>query len=739
MRLRHILTMISVAALSASMVVVGAGTASAATTNVVSRPGDLQGWRVEFLTNSVRPGFVTGPAPAPLGEGSFRFDTGAPGAAAAGAKVELSNGGLNDQLVSDLSGLRFDVYLEENGTGQAGQPFVNLKVDADANGSIDTTLAYVHTTLPLNTWTEVDTQDGSASGATGWSCSSTVVTCGTSRITWTEMLALLPDGAVFQNSTGFPRSLILAAGQSASAAGQTVRGAVDRVTWSLGDAEVENDFEPALINAADNTVAEPTTGTATGQIEVTLSGPNSFFSLDAPLAGRRGQPVTVGYATADGTATADEDYTPTTGTLTYDPATGQTSALIPVTILADATADDGETVLVNLSAPVNGVLQRATATLTITDSTPPANEPGYVPLSPARILDTRHGIGAPEGFAAAGSTTEFQVAGEGGVVATAKAVALNVTVTQPKSGGFVTAYPCGQTRPTTSSLNYVTGQSIANLVVLELPASGTVCLYTQDETHLIADVNGYFSKDSDFEPMAPRRLVDTRAAVNPPIKVPAGSTLQVQVTARYGIPDDAAAVSLNVTSVDSSSSGFLTMFPCGTTRPTASTLNYVSGQAIANAALAKAGSGGNVCIYTQDATHLLVDVTGWFPADTDFRTLSPERLLDTRSGLGHSPAGLVPAGQVVEVQVVEVGSSNIPDDAGAVVLNVTAVQAQQAGWVTVYPCGEARPTASSLNYKAGGTIANAVISKVGAGGKVCLYTEKSTHLLVDVNGWFPRT
>ena len=214
-------------------------------------------------------------------------------------------------------------------------------------------------------------------------------------MTWAQVLALLPDEAVFQNSLGFPNSLIFSAGHTGSAAGETVRGAVDRLTWSLGDAVVRNDFEPALVSAADNTVDEPATGTATGQIEVTLSGPNSFFSLDAPLAGRRGQPVTVNYATADGTATADEDYTPTSGTLTYDPATGQTSALIPVTILADATADDGETVLVNLSAPVNGVLQRATATLTITDSTPPANEPGYVPLSPARILDTRHGIGAP--------------------------------------------------------------------------------------------------------------------------------------------------------------------------------------------------------------------------------------------------------------------------------------------------------------------------------------------------------
>ena len=146
-------------------------TAPTAPVDLVVRPGALHGWAVEFLTSSVRPGFVTGPATPPLGEGSFRFDTGAPGAAAAGAKVELSNGALNDQPVANLTGLRFDVYLDENDTGSQGQPYLNLKVDADNNGSIDTTLSYAHTPIPLNTWTAVDTQDGSATGATGWFCS----------------------------------------------------------------------------------------------------------------------------------------------------------------------------------------------------------------------------------------------------------------------------------------------------------------------------------------------------------------------------------------------------------------------------------------------------------------------------------------------------------------------------------------------------------------------------------------
>ena len=59
-------------------------------------------------------GFVTGPGNVPLGEGAFRFDTGSPGAAAAGAKVELSNGGLNDQRVADLTEMSFDIYLEES-------------------------------------------------------------------------------------------------------------------------------------------------------------------------------------------------------------------------------------------------------------------------------------------------------------------------------------------------------------------------------------------------------------------------------------------------------------------------------------------------------------------------------------------------------------------------------------------------------------------------------------------------
>ena len=633
-------------------------TTPAAPVDVVVRPGELHGWAVKFSGNSVRPGFVTGPADVPLNEGAFRFDTGTAGAAAAGAKVELSNGGLNDQPVADLTGLQFDVYLEEMGPDL--EPYVNLKIDADNNGSIDTTLSYVPDAIPLNEWITVDTMDGSATGATGWFCQSSAVTCPVDGRTWAQVLDLLPDEAMFQNSAGFPRSLIFNAGQSASAAGQTVRGAVDRLTWSLGDTVVQNDFEPAQISAADATTAEPGAGTTSAEVPVSLSGPNGFRSVDAPLAGRRGQPVTVHYATADGTATAGQDYTAVSGTLTFDPTTGETTLPVSVPILADAVSDGAETVLVKLSAPVNGVLQRATATLTITNTPPLTQEPGYVPLTPVRLLDTREGIGAPAGFAAAGSTTELQVSGEGGIPGTAKAVVFNATVTQPAGSGFLTVFPCGEPRPTTSSVNYIAGQTIPNLVIAVLPPNGKVCFYTQNKAHLIADVNGYFSKNSDFEPMSPRRLVDTRSSVTPPVKLPAGSTFTVNVAGRYGIAEDAAAASLNLTVTQPSSDGFITAFPCGSPRPTASTINYVAGQTISNAAISKIGSGGNVCIYTMRSLHVLVDVAGWFPAGTDFHSLTPERLLDTRSGIGHSPAGIVPAGSVVELKVTQAGTSNVP-------------------------------------------------------------------------------
>jgi hypothetical protein len=173
--------------------------------------------------------------------------------------------------------------------------------------------------------------------------------------------------------------------------------------------------------------------------------------------------------------------------------------------------------------------------------------------------------------------------------------------------------------------------------------------------------------------------------------------------------------------------------------PGASNLNFVAGQTVPNAVISKVGVGGKVCVYTSGATHLIVDVNGFFGSGSGFVGLVPARLLESRSGGWTADGlsngvGLRGAGSVTEVVVA--GRGGVAVDAGAVSLNVTVVGALGSGYATVYPCGGVVPGASNLNFVAGQTVPNAVISKVGVGGKVCVYTSGATHLIVDVNGSF---
>lgn len=82
-----------------------------------------------------------------------------------------------------------------------------------------------------------------------------------------------------------------------------------------------------------------------------------------------------------------------------------------------------------------------------------------------------------------------------------------------------------------------------------------------------------------------------------------------------------------------------------------------------------------------------------------------------------------------------VGTTNVPADASSVVLNVTGTNPTNDGYVTVWPCGTARPTASNLNLVRNITTPNLVVTQIGAGGKVCLYTQAGTDLIADITAW----
>ncbi|WP_234760246.1 hypothetical protein, partial [Arthrobacter alkaliphilus] len=83
----------------------------------------------------------------------------------------------------------------------------------------------------------------------------------------------------------------------------------------------------------------------------------------------------------------------------------------------------------------------------------------FAPLAPTRFLDTRN----TSGPVSSGGTVSFQVGGVKGIPANASAVVVNLTVTQPNSFGFLTAYASGSTKPVSSNVNYAGGQTVPNL------------------------------------------------------------------------------------------------------------------------------------------------------------------------------------------------------------------------------------------------------------------------------------
>lgn len=379
----------------------------------------------------------------------------------------------------------------------------------------------------------------------------------------------------------------------------------------------------------------------------------------------------------------------------------------------------------------------------------------YVPLVPARLLDTREGMttidrqAAGIGMRPAGSVTELRVTGRGGVPTTAGAVVLNVTVTEAQAPGFVTVYPCAGGLPNAANLNYVAGSTIPNAVIAEVGLGGTTCLYTTAATHLVVDVNGYHPSGPSYVPVQPARLLDSREGMSTADGQyagiglrPTGSVTQLQVTGRAGVASNAAAVVLNVTVTEAAAPGFVTVFPCDGGVPNAANLNYVTGSTIPNLVVAKVGAGGTLCLFVMEATHVVVDVNGYYPATSAFVSLAPKRLMDSREGMSTidglaAGLGLRAAGSITALQVT--GRAGIPDDATAVVLNVAVTEAQGPGFVTVFPCGGGAPNAANLNYEAGSTIPNAVVARLGVGGVVCFYVLAGTHLVVDVNGYHPAT
>ncbi|HKA03264.1 MAG TPA: hypothetical protein VKD67_03015 [Acidimicrobiales bacterium] len=297
------------------------------------------------------------------------------------------------------------------------------------------------------------------------------------------------------------------------------------------------------------------------------------------------------------------------------------------------------------------------------------------------------------------------------------------------------------------------------------------------------DSGGPASPGGGFHPLAPSRLLDTRYGVgitNGPIQAGDGrnsdpnpakradsiANHELKVTGVGGVPNiGVSAVLINVTAVDPTDDGFLAVYPKlarGVANPSdpirvfneqsaylpnypnSSNLNFAAGDIVPNLVLARVGAGGKIRFNNYfGLTNTVADVVGWFdtgPGNGDgFVGITPTRILDTRDGTGKI-GGRFNHGDSRTLTVAPSANGAVPRDATAVVLNVTAANPTNEGYVTVWPHGIARPLASDLNTQPGQTRPNLVAAKVGDNGAVDLYTYcdqlGSVDLVADAVGYF---
>ena len=248
-----------------------------------------------------------------------------------------------------------------------------------------------------------------------------------------------------------------------------------------------------------------------------------------------------------------------------------------------------------------------------------------------------------------------------------------------------------------------------------------------------------------FHAMAPTRILDTRNPPNGPrtpltghetraLKVTGGST---------GVPAAGAiAVVMNVTVTDTTTPGFLSVYPTGTPKPVSSSLNWAPNRTVPNLVTVPVGAGGQVQLYNEvGSANVVVDVVGWFDDGNDpgaaYVTMPRIRLLDSR----HPPSGPASPWAPHEIRSVTIASGDsstpVPSEATAVVLNVTATDTTSYGLLTAFPAGSPKPTASNLNWERGQTVPNLVTVQIGAGGAIDLANDLgSANVIVDLVGYY---
>ena len=220
-------------------------------------------------------------------------------------------------------------------------------------------------------------------------------------------------------------------------------------------------------------------------------------SLNLQVTGRGGVP-----ATGVGAAVLNVAVTRTTATsfLTVHPAGVARPLAASLNFVAGDTVSNRVMAKVGSTGMITIYNNSGSADVVVdvggwySDATVAGTAGTYVPLQPARVLDTRDATGAITGPIGAGASVDVQLTGRGGVPASGvSAVILNATVIGPASAGYLTISPTGTARPLAADLNFGAGETRPNLVVVRVGPEGRVALFSSAGTHVAFDVAGWFS------------------------------------------------------------------------------------------------------------------------------------------------------------------------------------------------------------------------------------------------------
>ncbi|NJP44757.1 LamG domain-containing protein [Actinacidiphila epipremni] len=394
-------------------------------------------------------------------------------------------------------------------------------------------------------------------------------------------------------------------------------------------------------------------------------------------------------------------------------------------------------------------------------------------ITSTRILDTRYasglantsGVTAGTATIAADSVTSLRIAGDT-VTSTAgtpvtvpssvTAVAIDVTAVNQTASGYVTAYADSSQRPITSSTNFTAASTTTGYQIVPVGADGKIDLFTHGSAiALVVDMTGYFTTDpalpgnQTYTPLAPAtRALDTRTStantnLTSTGTVPGDSTFTLTIAGVDGVPSDAAAVAINLTTADATGSGYLQAYATGAAPAAATSLSYDTSSALASmAADTPIGTSGTITISNHhSATAVLVDIAGYYTDATDGQTyhpVNPTRLVDTRNGTGGTgqPIPAYTTYTLAQADVQQITTATTP----TLALMLTEATATAAGHADAYPAGTAANNTSNLDWAAGAINANLALTPTSAGSEISVdnHSNGTLDLVIDCSGYFSR-